>query len=42
MVELGTFVHPSHNWFMSAAHTEVDIDESLGHADTALAAMARS
>ena len=25
----GVFFHPHHNWFLSAAHTEADIDESL-------------
>ncbi|MCZ7585564.1 MAG: aminotransferase class III-fold pyridoxal phosphate-dependent enzyme [Deltaproteobacteria bacterium] len=35
----GSFFHPHHNWFMSAAHTEADVDESLGHAEDALKAM---
>lgn len=26
---VGTFFHPHHNWFLSAAHTETDIDLSL-------------
>lgn len=39
MVECGSFVHPSHNWFLSAAHTAHDIDESLHHARTAFAAV---
>ena len=26
----GVFLHPHHNWFLSAAHTEADIDEALG------------
>lgn len=25
----GVFVHPHHNWFMCAAHSEADIDEAL-------------
>jgi glutamate-1-semialdehyde 2,1-aminomutase len=25
----GVFLHPHHNWFLSAAHTEADIDETL-------------
>ena len=25
----GVFLHPHHNWFLSAAHTEADIDEAL-------------
>ena len=31
----GSFFHPHHNWFMSTAHTEADIEETLGHADAA-------
>ncbi len=26
----GVFLHPIHNWFLSAAHKEADIDETLG------------
>jgi glutamate-1-semialdehyde 2,1-aminomutase len=29
------FVHPSHNWFLSSAHTADDVDhtlEAMGHA----------
>src|SRR5256885_6618988 len=26
MAERGIYLHPHHNWFMSAAHTEADID----------------
>jgi glutamate-1-semialdehyde 2,1-aminomutase len=26
----GVFLHPYHNWFLMAAHTERDIDEALG------------
>jgi glutamate-1-semialdehyde 2,1-aminomutase len=40
MAELGSFMHPSHNWFISAAHTETDVDETLAHADAVFAAMA--
>jgi glutamate-1-semialdehyde 2,1-aminomutase len=25
----GIFFHPHHNWFLSAAHTEADIDKTL-------------
>jgi glutamate-1-semialdehyde 2,1-aminomutase len=25
----GVFLHPHHNWFLSAAHTETDIDQAL-------------
>ena len=31
----GVFFHPHHNWFISTAHTEDDIKEALGVADTA-------
>ncbi len=31
----GVFLHPHHNWFISAAHTEADIDEALQRLDTA-------
>jgi glutamate-1-semialdehyde 2,1-aminomutase len=29
VVEHGVIVHPRHNWFVSAAHTEHDIDRAL-------------
>ncbi len=29
----GVFFHPHHNWFLSAAHTERDIAQSLDVAD---------
>ena len=32
----GSFFHPHHNWFISAAHTDQDIDETLNHAEAAL------
>jgi glutamate-1-semialdehyde 2,1-aminomutase len=31
MVARGSFVHPLHNWFVSIAHTDADIDETLDH-----------
>jgi len=31
----GSLFHPHHNWFMSAAHSEKDIEETLKHADAA-------
>lgn len=31
----GVFIHPHHNWFLSAAHTETDIDEALQRIDRA-------
>ncbi|HPC46602.1 MAG TPA: aminotransferase class III-fold pyridoxal phosphate-dependent enzyme [Deltaproteobacteria bacterium] len=33
----GVFFHPHHNWFLSAAHTEEDIDRTLDIADTCFA-----
>lgn len=35
----GAFLHPHHNWFMSAAHTDEDIDATLAMADQTLAQM---
>jgi glutamate-1-semialdehyde 2,1-aminomutase len=40
MAEQGSLVHPSHNWFVSAAHRPADIEQTLGHADVALASLA--
>ena len=33
----GAYLHPYHNWFLSAAHTEEDIDRTIDIADAALA-----
>ena len=35
----GVFLHPHHNWFLCAAHTEADIDHAVSVADASLAAM---
>jgi len=35
----GAFLHPHHNWFMSAAHSSQDIATTLGLADQAFAAL---
>lgn len=35
----GVFFHPHHNWFLSAAHTEADIDEALGVTEVAFRAV---
>lgn len=35
----GSFFHPHHNWFISAAHTKADIEETLNHVEGALKAM---
>jgi glutamate-1-semialdehyde 2,1-aminomutase len=31
----GVFLHPIHNWFLSAAHKEADIDEALAVTEVA-------
>ncbi len=33
----GAFIHPHHNWFISAAHEEKDVDEALAICDKAFA-----
>lgn len=35
----GVFLHPHHNWFISAAHTESDIDDALVRIDRAFATL---
>jgi glutamate-1-semialdehyde 2,1-aminomutase len=40
MAAEGSLVNPTHNWFLSTAHTEEDVDETLSHADAAFAALA--
>ncbi len=35
----GSFFHPHHNWFISAAHTKKDIEETLNHCEAALKTM---
>ncbi|HXC51804.1 MAG TPA: aminotransferase class III-fold pyridoxal phosphate-dependent enzyme [Candidatus Limnocylindrales bacterium] len=37
----GAFFHPAHNWFVSAAHQDADIDFALDAAEAAMAAVAR-
>ncbi|GHC11751.1 aminotransferase class III-fold pyridoxal phosphate-dependent enzyme [Cerasicoccus arenae] len=37
-MQRGAFLHPHHNWFICAAHTDADIDAGLQIADDALAA----
>ena len=34
-IRRGAFFHPHHNWFLSAAHTPADIEETLAIADAA-------
>ena len=38
----GDFFHPWHNWFLSAAHTDEDIDEALEATDEAFAVVGRA
>lgn len=38
-VEHGVFLDPHHNWFLSAAHSDADIDEALLATDVAFAAV---
>ncbi len=33
----GAFFHPSHNWFISAAHTDEDLEKTFKYADEAFA-----
>jgi glutamate-1-semialdehyde 2,1-aminomutase len=39
---VSVYLHPHHNWFVSAAHTDADIDRTLDVADEAFAVVARS
>jgi len=36
MAHEGSLVHPTHNWFLSLAHTTADIDRTLDHAASAI------
>jgi glutamate-1-semialdehyde 2,1-aminomutase len=38
-LKAGTFLHPVHNWFVSAAHQDEDIDQVLKAADEGFAAV---
>ncbi|WP_159542638.1 aminotransferase class III-fold pyridoxal phosphate-dependent enzyme [Aeromicrobium sp. 9AM] len=40
LLRRGVFVHPWHNWFVSTAHTEADIDRALEATDGAFAYLA--
>lgn len=35
----GVFLHPHHNWFLSAAHTEADIDQAVAAVGDALGSL---
>ncbi len=39
MTRRGVFVHPHHNWFISVAHTDEDVQHTLDVADTAFAVL---
>lgn len=41
-VERGVYLHPHHNWFLSAAHTPDDIADALDRTDDAFAALANA
>lgn len=38
-IERGVFLHPTHNWFISAAHTDQDVKATLNATDEAFAAL---
>jgi glutamate-1-semialdehyde 2,1-aminomutase len=40
-VKRGVYLHPVHNWFISAAHTRQDIDQALERTDEAFAELRR-
>lgn len=42
MLERGVIIHPRHNWFLSAAHTDGDVDRFLEAAEDGLQAVLRS
>ncbi|NLA10569.1 MAG: aminotransferase class III-fold pyridoxal phosphate-dependent enzyme [Firmicutes bacterium] len=37
----GSFFHPHHNWFISTAHEQEDIEETLNHAEAAIKVVKR-
>jgi glutamate-1-semialdehyde 2,1-aminomutase len=39
MLDRGVIVHPRHNWFLSAAHTDDDVDRFLEAAQDGLEAV---
>ena len=40
-VQRGAYFHPWHNWFLSAAHTDADVDRALEATDEAFVAVRR-
>jgi glutamate-1-semialdehyde 2,1-aminomutase len=41
VVKRGVYLHPMHNWFVSAAHSADDVDDALQRTDDAFAALRR-
>lgn len=41
-LQRGVYLHPTHNWFLGAAHTAEVVDESLGAIDEAFALVRRT
>lgn len=39
-IQRGVYLHPWHNWFLAAAHTDSEVDEALDRLDGAFAAVA--
>jgi glutamate-1-semialdehyde 2,1-aminomutase len=39
MIARGVFLHPHHNWFLCAAHTDADVDQTLEMADACFRAI---
>ena len=37
---LGSLIHPTHSWFLSLAHRQEDIDQTLDHAEEAMGRLA--
>ena len=42
MIAEGVYLHPHHNWFISAAHQKADIQEALEKAEKVLVSLAKS
>jgi glutamate-1-semialdehyde 2,1-aminomutase len=42
MAAKGVYLHPHHNWFLSLAHTESDIDETVEKASEAFREVAET
>ncbi|MGO3147470.1 MAG: aminotransferase class III-fold pyridoxal phosphate-dependent enzyme [Leucobacter sp.] len=40
-IERGVYLHPTHNWFVSAAHTDADIEETLAATEAAFIELSR-